>query len=338
MNRYDFIYEKLSVILVNLFSALALTIFLKLIGTSNAEIIIILFCWSIILTFYLLLMYYKLCSHYKQMQQRLDGLDQKYLICEILDKPSTIGERVYYEMLREANKSMLEEVGKAKEGQLSYKEYIEGWIHEIKTPITAIDLICKNNESASANRIGKELQSIEYLVNQALFYARSEIVEQDYFVKKVRLFDIVQKSILKNRTAFLENHITLEVDETEEIVWTDEKWLSFILDQIMINAVKYRKKEEARLHIYSKALKNGVSLSIEDNGIGISETELPRIFDKGFTGTNRADSKSTGLGLYLCKKLCDKLGLSIIAESEKDRFTRLVIVFPIGKVTGECIE
>ena len=338
MNLYEYIYEKLGIIIVNLFSMFALSIFLKLLGLSFDPVLIILICWLVILVATLSVEYLRLKGKYAYINRQLDTLDQKYLICELLGKPSTQIEKIYYEMLRSANKSMIEEVGRAREVQHSYKEYIEEWIHEIKTPITAIDLICKNHKSEVTDRIKKELSTIDYLVEQALYYARSEIVEKDYFVKKIPLFDVVQKSILNVRTAILENHIQLLVDETDDIVFTDEKWLNFIIIQILTNSIKYCKKENAQIHIYAEKLKNGVTLAIEDNGIGISPAELPRIFEKGFTGSNRANSKSTGIGLYLCKKLADKLGLTIKAESEKGKFTKITLFFPTDNFINDFAD
>ena len=334
----DFIYEKIALLIIHLFSSLALVIFLKLMGLPGGALLIILISWFFLLFIYLFVEYINLKHKQKEISRRLEELDQKYLIAELLDTPDTLLEKLYYRLLKSASKSMIEEVGKVREGQLLYKEYIESWIHEIKTPITAVDLICKNHSTEETKRISKELKDIHYLVEQALFYARSEYVEKDYFISNIRLFDVVHQSLLNNRAALTENYIELIVDETEERVWSDEKWLVFILGQLINNAVKYSKRAAPKLHIYSENTENGIRLILEDNGIGISMAELPRIFEKGFTGINRTKNKSTGMGLYLCKKLCDKLGLGIFAEAEEGLFTRIILSFPIGKLTKEYTE
>lgn len=335
MSLIDYICDRVLLLLLQLFCAIGLTLFLKMMGLSSSAILIILLCWIFVLISYLASQYYQVKRKYRTMHQLLSELDQKYLICEILNKPSNQLEKVYFNMLYEATKSMTEEIGKAREAQQSYKEYIEKWIHEVKTPITAIQLICNNHKSEETKRIEQELQRIYYLVEQTLYYARSETVEQDYFIKKIRLFDIVQSVILNQRTVFMENQISLIVDETQDMVWTDEKWLSYIINQIISNAIKYHQNVNAKIHIFSKVTTQGISLSIEDNGIGISESDIPRIFEKGFTGTNRNNKQSTGLGLYLCKKLCDKLGLDISAESVKGLCTRITLSFPIGRLTAD---
>ncbi len=334
MRGMEFVCEKIMLLILHFFSALALVFFLKVMGMSNGVVLVIILSWIFILGSYLTYEFYQVKRKYSEMLKILEELDQKYLICEVLKKPSTQMEKVTLQLLREATKSMTEEVGKAREGQCSYKEYIEKWIHEIKTPITAIQLICNNHKTEETDRIGVELKRIYYLVEQTLYYARSETVEQDYFIKEIRLFDIVQQVILQHRTVLIENHITLEVNEREDVVWTDEKWLYYIIGQIMNNAIKYHAEKEAKVHIFSERSQQGISLIIEDNGAGIAEGDLPRIFEKGFTGTNRSNKQSTGLGLYLCKKLCDKLGLKISAESEKGHYTRITLFFPIGKLTA----
>ena len=338
MSLGEFLYEKLYIILLNIFSVFTLAIFLKLLSIDNGPMVVIIIIWIMVLICTFLLEYFSLKNKYKEINKKLDALDQKYLICELLDKPESKLEKVYFNMLRQANKSMIEQVGKSREVQVSYKEYIEEWIHEIKNPIAAIDLICKNHKTEESNRISKELLKINYLVEQALYYARSENVEKDYFIKEIRLFNAVEKAVVNNRVQILEKNIKLIIDDTEDMVYTDEKWLYYILEQIIVNAIKYSKKYNGEIHIYTKYLNGGIQLIIEDNGIGIAADELPRIFDKGFTGSKRDNRKATGLGLYLCKKLSEKLGIKIIAESEKDSYTKISLLFQKESFVSGCIK
>lgn len=338
MSLGEFLYEKLYIILLNIFSVFTLAIFLKLLSIDNGPMVVIIIIWIMVLICTFLLEYFSLKNKYKEINKKLDALDQKYLICELLDKPESKLEKVYFNMLRQANKSMIEEVGKSREVQVSYKEYIEEWIHEIKNPIAAIDLICKNHKTEESNRISKELLKINYLVEQALYYARSENVEKDYFIKEIRLFNAVEKAVVNNRIQILEKNIKLIIDDTEDMVYTDEKWLYYILEQIIVNAIKYSKKYNGEIYIYTKYLNGGIQLIIEDNGIGIAADELPRIFDKGFTGSKRDNRKATGLGLYLCKKLSEKLGIKIIAESEKDFYTKISLLFQKESFVSGCIK
>lgn len=338
MSLGEFLYEKLYIILLNIFSVFTLAIFLKLLSIDNGPMVVIIIIWIMVLICTFLLEYFSLKNKYKEINKKLDALDQKYLICELLDKPESKLEKVYFNMLRQANKSMIEQVGKSREVQVSYKEYIEEWIHEIKNPIAAIDLICKNHKTEESNRISKELLKINYLVEQALYYARSENVEKDYFIKEIRLFNAVEKAVVNNRIQILEKNIKLIIDDTEDMIYIDEKWLYYILEQIIVNAIKYSKKYNGKIHIYTKYLNGGIQLIIEDNGIGIAADELPRIFDKGFTGSKRDNRRATGLGLYLCKKLSEKLGIKIIAESEKDSYTKISLLFQKESFVSGCIK
>lgn len=322
-----FLTEKVNLILMNLFAAIALTVFLKLVGLQSGEVEVILICWVFLVAVVFGGEYWKLKKKYEEMEGRLSHLEEKYLICELLEKPSNQMEAFYREMLRAGNKAMLEEVNVARESLHDYKEYIEEWIHEVKTPITAIDLICKNHPTEETKRIQEEVRHIEALVEQTLYYARSEVVEKDYFIKETKLFSIVYPVVMEFRTVLLEQQIQIVIDETDELVFTDAKWVQFILKQLLSNAVKYAKKENAKIRIYSEPAEKGVCLVVEDNGVGIPKSELDRVCEKGFTGKNRAKKKATGMGLYLTKRLCDKLGIRLWLASEEGKYTKVGLQF-----------
>ncbi|HIZ45242.1 MAG TPA: hypothetical protein H9672_11100 [Firmicutes bacterium] len=193
------------------------------------------------------------------------------------------------------------------------------------------DLICRNHDSEVCRRIAGEIRSIDGLVEQVLYYARSENVEKDYFIRETVLSDVVSASIRSFRSVILERRIRLEVGTLPERVWTDEKWMTFILNQIFSNAIKYADKPEPRLTVTSGEEARSVWLCVEDNGCGIRKEDLPRVFEKGFTGGARTNRKATGMGLYLSKKLCTRLGLALEIESERGKFTRVRIGFPVGR-------
>lgn len=333
MSISKYLYEKVFVIIINIFAAIALCTYLRALAMPVPTLIYILIAWTVILLFSGSIDYAHQKKKIKKLENQLASIEQKYLISEVIDLPETQLEAAYYHILKQGNKGMLEAIGELRDSQRDYKEYIEEWIHEIKTPITAIDLICNNHSSEETKRIQREMKEVHYLVEQALFYARSETVEKDYFIKKTRLFDCVQTVLLRHRTEILEKKIALEVEESEEIVYTDAKWVTFILHQVLANAIQYQKEENRKIKIYSENLTEGLALIIEDNGIGICASDLKRVYEKGFTGSNRAKSKSTGIGLYLCKKLCDKLGISIRIESKEGTYTRVIVAFPIGTLT-----
>lgn len=327
MNFLEFLFEKINIVLVNLFAAIALSVFLKLVGIQGGALSLILLVWGILLFVIWGHEYWNQKRKYDEIESQLDGLEEKYLTCELLEKPETQLERLYMDMLRAGSKSMIEEVNKARNALSSYKEYIEEWIHEVKTPITAIDLVCKNHPTEETLRIQRELQEVEHFVEQALYYARSEVVEKDYFIKEMKLSDIVYPVILEYRTMLLEHHVQIAADELENYVYTDEKWIQFILKQLLSNAVKYARKDNAKIRIYSQEADGKKYLTVEDNGIGIAQSDLGRVCEKGFTGRNRAKKKSTGMGLYLAKRLCDRLGIGFKIHSKEGVGTKVSLQF-----------
>ena len=165
-------------------------------------------------------------------------------------------------------------------------------------------------------------------VDQILYYARSENPEKDYFIKELNLSDVIHKVLLKYRVYLLDEKISVKVNSLEKIIYTDEKWLIFIISQIIQNAVKYMNKKDKKIEIDARENKDNVVLSIKDNGCGIKDSDLTRVFEKGFTGNDRTKSKSTGIGLYLSKKICNKLGLEINIYSKYKEWTKVEIIYP----------
>lgn len=273
--------------------------------------------------------YYKKKEYYSEIKARANELEEKYLITELLPKADFIEAKLNKDLILDIGKSMLENVNKYKYLQEDYKEYIELWIHEIKIPIATSKMIVENNKSDVTKSIDEELDKIENYIEQALYYARSNTVEKDYIIKKNILKDIVNSTIVKNKTTLIQNNVKIEMDNLEEEVYTDSKWCIFILSQIIQNSIKYSKEQNKEIKLYAENKKENVILYIKDNGIGIDKAEIGRVFEKGFTGTNgRQEKKSTGIGLYLCKKLCDKLCIGLEIASEKNIGTEVKLVFP----------
>ena len=233
---------------------------------------------------------------------------------------------------------MIENVNKYKKIQEEYKEYIELWIHEIKIPIATSKMIIENNKSEAGRSIDEELDKVEDYIEQALYYARSNTVEKDYIIGKVELREIVNTAVIKNKNLLITNKVNLDLHGLDRWVYTDSKWMVFILNQIIQNAVKYGRNEDSKLEIFAEEEKEKVILFVKDNGIGIKSSEICRVFEKGFTGENGRiiGKKSTGIGLYLCKKLCEKLEIGLELESEKGVGTKVAITFPMGSYNKFC--
>lgn len=263
-----------------------------------------------------------------------EQLSERYLISEVMELPEQAEDQVYYQLLKMAGKSMLEQIGEVERERLEYKEYIEQWIHEIKTPITAMKLLCENHRTDWTKELLLELEKTNRFTEQALYYARSEHTEKDYSVREMALSQVVHQAIADNKYLLLQGGMRLEVEEMQDTVYSDEKWVRFILNQLIANAVKYR-TEQPVLRISTHKRQDQVVLVMEDNGIGIAASDLPRIFEKGFTGQNgRMVQQSTGIGLYLCKRLCEKLGIGIAAESS-EQGTAISLAFHINCLIHE---
>ena len=337
MRFRDYIKEKMVLIIGTILALVSVEILLL---AYNISILIRVYCAFIIifiLVLAILIEYKKKKDYYNELIKNMEELKEKYLISEIIKTPNFIEGKILKDILQDTGKSMLENVNYYKNIQEDYKEYIELWIHEVKIPIAASKMIIENNKNEVTKSIDEELDKVENYTEQALFYARSNAVEKDYIINKTNLKEIVNGAILKNKTTLLNEKVSIELSNLkDEEVYTDSKWAVFIINQIIQNAIKYSKKENKKIEISSQEKNDRVILYIKDNGIGIKKGEITRVFERGFTGENGRiiGQKSTGIGLYLCKKLCDRLGLGIELNSEKDKGTEVRIIFPKSSYTN----
>lgn len=331
MSIGEFIKDKTVIILCNIL------MFIVLVGiliVSNVKFIIIVFVfciWFLPLTSYMVYEFLKYKNYYDKVENMLEKLDQKYLIPEMLSESNFIEEEKFNYILKELSRDMHEHVKYYKDMQLDYREYIETWVHEVKTPIASTKMIIENNQNEVTRKIDFEIDKIERFIDEVLYYSRSEDAYKDYFVKEINLNDVTRNVVKKNYRDFIYKKIKLDIGKINEFVYSDGKWIEFILSQIISNSIKYSSKKEPMIKIYSSKKANSVDLVIEDNGIGIIDKDINRVFEKGFTGENgRKFSKSTGIGLYLCKKLCLKLGLKININSKVNQGTIVTLTFPLS--------
>lgn len=329
MNKKLYWKNRLPFLLTNLVCMIALSLFLMICGNTISSIVVILILWGLILVVGIGSAYWKRKQQMQVLLTMADQLSERYLISEVMEQPEQAEDQVYYRLIKMAAKSMLEQIGEVRRERTEYKEYIEQWIHEIKTPITAMKLLCENHRSELTKEFLTELEKTNHFTEQALYYARSEYTEKDYSVREICLSDVIHQSIADNKYLLLQNNVRIEVTNADCTVFSDDKWVRFILNQLIVNAVKYR-TAQPELNFNVRQQGDQIMLDVTDNGIGISACDLPRIFEKGFTGQNgRTMQNSTGIGLYLCKRLCDKLGISISASSTKTR-TTLCLTFYIN--------
>lgn len=334
MRGGQYLKDQLPVLMIHLLGMMALSLFLMANGNGLQIILFILAVWFLVLGLCLLSFYFSRKKYLNRLLDMAEQLEERYLLPEVMEMPERADDQVFYQLMKMAEKSMLERIGGIQRERKEYKEYIEQWIHEVKTPLTAMKLICENNHCSFTRDLMAEQENVNRFTEQALYFARSEHTEKDYSVREICLSDVVHEAIADNKYLLRQNHVTIAVEDMDHVVYTDDKWVRFILDQLISNAVKYR-TDQPVLHFFTWKENDRVLLSVEDNGIGIPAGDLPRIFEKGFTGENgRRIHSSTGIGLYLCRRLCDKLGIGISASSS-GKGTTISLSFPINDfVTG----
>lgn len=328
MTAGEFIFDRLGRMILRLAFLFVTAAFLFGTGTQPGIITLLLIVSILIFLLEQLSDFWRTKKRLNELQAIMHALDQRYLFTECVSAPHDLYERKLFDLLRLSGKSMIEAVSDAQAAQKEYREYIEQWVHEIKTPITAAKLICQNTDSDTRRKLSKELAQIDAHVERALFYARTENPEKDFIISKTALSTICEEAIQTHKTLLIQNGFRVETDGLEEVVYTDRKWVSFMLGQFLQNAARYR-REKPVISLSGRRLGRQVQLAVQDNGIGISDHELPRVFDRGFTGKNgRNRGGSTGMGLYLCKRLADTLEIGLQIQSTEGMGTCVTLVFP----------
>lgn len=328
MTISEFVSDRLGQLVLQAVFAVSAAAFLLATGTADGVVVILLIAWFLALCCTQTAAFLRCRSRLCELENIMDGLEQKYLFAECVPQAQSNYERRLFELSRRAGRAMISAVSDAQAAGKEYREYIESWVHEIKTPITAAALICRSADSDTRQKLSRELAQIESHVERALFYARAESPEKDFLIRRVSLADIAANAIDHHRTLLIQNNVRVETKGLEQTVYTDEKWTCFILGQLLQNAARYR-SEQPVITLSAKSLGQRVQLFVRDNGIGIPDHELPRVFDRGFTGSNgRLRGGSTGMGLYLCRRLADCLEINVQIRSETQSGTELILTFP----------
>ena len=240
---------------------------------------------------------------------------------EGLPSPSDDEDELYQELVRTLSSERARLDAAADAERRDAADYYAMWAHQIKTPIAAMRLLLQQPE-LDRGSLEAELFRIEQYVGMVLGYLKLEGDSNDFVLRKRRLDDVVRGCVRKYARLFIIKKLPLNFEETRMTVLTDDKWLAFMIEQLLSNSLKYTSQGEIRIYADGKAL------VVEDTGIGISAEDLPRLGERGFTGYNgREDKKSTGLGLYLCRRICTKLGHKLVIESTPDVGTRVKILF-----------
>ena len=327
----DYIRDRASLILLMVFSFLFVAMFLLLTGTNRDIIWFITVFYLMIFGIYFTFHFLFLRNKFKKIESTMKRLEKKYLIADIVKDKGNNQQQFYWELVRRACKSMMDELNQQEKQNLEYKEYIDSWIHEVKTPITAIQLMCDNERNTVTDKIKLETKKVEMDIERVLYYSKSGDTWKDYVIARHSLADIVEASIMKIYQLFIYHGIKITIEIEKEVVYTDAKWSSFIITQILLNCIQYRKDENPTIRIYVIKEKESTSLVIEDNGLGIKSEEIGKIFEKGYVGTNgRKNETSSGMGMFICSKLCTKLGIGIHADSEYGTYTKMILTYGEG--------
>ena len=313
------IYLSTIILIVLILNAFKMPIFVSIICFC-----IFIICGISIIT----ISYIKKNSFYKNYLSNLEKLSKKYLILETIPEPNTYEEKILVNSLYDINKSMIENINEYQRSTIEFKEFVELWIHEVKIPISSMVLKCHNNKEKYDKSFLSLIRRLDNQIDEVLYYVRSENTEKDFAIAEVSLKEVIRNVGLKNKDDLLESNIDFITDLKDLKISTDKKWLEFIINQIINNSIKYKKDKDSYIKISAFEQSEKKVLEIYDNGIGIPSKDLKRVFEKSFTGSNgREKVKSTGMGLYIVKKLCDKLGHNIKIESKEKDYTKVIIEF-----------
>lgn len=289
-------------------------------------------------------------AFYADLERSASDVQHPLWLAEMVDRPDFIEGELTYDALRAISKAANDDVASYRRQAADYREYVETWVHEAKSPLAAAHLMLENlvgsmpaDDAADtalekAEALEEELDRLEGYIEQALFFARSETLDRDYLIRKHRLGDLVSAAIKANARVMIAARVIPVQRNLDIEVFTDDKWMEFILGQLIQNSVKYARDEGATIEFRGALAAEGMAdecvvLTVSDNGCGVPAADVPRVFDKGFTGENgRTGKRSTGIGLYLVKRLCDKMGIGVEAQSDEGRGFTATLTFPANKM------
>lgn len=276
--------------------------------------------------------YAKRVRFYRQLGEATGAMEQAHHLIDMVEKPDFLEGRIAYETLSAAVKCADEEITSLKEANRANSEYINSWVHEVKTPIAAARLIASKMGGSESKALERELERTERLTEQALYAARAESLEHDYLIREVSLTEVAQETCKSNMHYLMSFNVSIDIRIPPSLtVFADKTWLGFIVAQIVTNSAKYGAKtiEFCAKTPSEESSESQTILEVRDDGCGIPASDVPRVFDRGFTGeVGRTHGSATGMGLYLAARMCAEMGLGIMLASEEGTGTRVVITFP----------
>ena len=299
-------------------------------GVSPENILYINVVSGVFFIFYIVVEYLVKRRYYNQINDIINSNQEDIINC--IPESKTNEQKLFNNIITSMYNEQSEKIERLNDEKRESQEFITTWVHEVKTPISVIRLLIENSLETSKdqvlNSVEEEVDKIESQVEQALYYSRTDDFSKDYFINELELEKVVKEVVKRNAKTFISKRIKISIYDINLTVLSDKKWLLFIINQIISNSLKYT-ANDGNINISCQEDEEEKRLIIEDNGIGIRPEDVHRVFEKGFTGyTGRQHSKSTGMGLYLSKRLARKLGHDITVESEEGKYTRAIIYFP----------
>lgn len=327
MSFLNYLRGKLIDIVVHLLVILLTSVIVISYSVPTAVIYMLCLVYIVIFAVYYYFDFRKIKNKFNNYYKMINSLDKKYLFPELLSN-LPLEENEWVKLIKIMEKSMVEEVKIEKKDKSVYKDYIEVMIHEIKNPLATINLICDNNKDDTSRKITIQTEQISNLIEQALYLAKLENMERDYYIKETKLERLVSLGIMQNRGALLENDFLIETSNLDFNIYTDEKWATFIINQLISNSIKYR-SNHPKIIFKGNKLKDAVELSVIDNGQGFNKHEIDKVLEKGYTGERAHNLNSTGMGLYITRILGERLNISISIDRNTESGASVKLIFPV---------
>lgn len=332
MRVWDFLADRAFGLICLALTGLLSFSLLWLVGTPAVFILFLEVILAAGWTAFFLWDYWRRRGYYRQLFRLLDEVEEKTLLGELTEPPRFLDGRILEEVMRRSDKYRNDQIETARRENREYREYLELWVHEIKTPITSARLTAENHKNEVTLRMDDELRKIDGLVEQVMYYARSFDAQKDFRVEETTLGDLAGRALKAYSKPLIQAGCRIRMEGLELPVCADVKSSAFVIGQLLSNAAKYSKDS---FHLTFRGWEEDqvVCLSVEDDGIGISAADLSRVFDKGFTGENgRRYPKATGMGLYLCRRLCRNMNVKLEIASRQGEGTKVTLRFPREKM------
>lgn len=314
-----------------IFYLLSIGLFLGVFSLYSLELEAVLYAAVLCLILGIILALLRFPRWYRLHKELQIARNSILLMTNQLPHPGSLIEKDYQTLVQSLNRMYSQKITAEQMQKNNLVEYYTIWCHQIKTPIAAMSLLLQEEDTPKNRQLKSELFRIEQYVEMVLCYFRIDSPSSDFILKPYDLDTVIRKAIRKYAGQFVQKKLRLIYEPVHQSVLTDEKWLSFILEQLLSNAVKYTKEGSVTITVDQNQV-----LSVSDTGIGIAKEDLPRIFENSFTGYNgRTDRKSTGLGLYLCQQIARKLSYTLSVESQIGRGTTFYLDLKIRPLQVE---